>query len=100
MRVIAISSLRKFWAQYPNCEQPLKAWVDEARQASWLTPADIKAQFASASILKRRRVVFNLKGNHCRLVAAIAYRTGIVYVKFVGTHAQYDLIDADTIEME
>ncbi len=100
MRIIAVGSLRKFWAQNPGCEQALKAWVDEVRQAAWLTPADIKAQYRSASILKSRRVVFNIKGNRCRVVVAIAYRTGIVYVKFVGTHAQYDLIDADTIDME
>jgi mRNA interferase HigB len=76
------------------------AWIDEARKASWSTPSDIKAHFASASILKSRRVVFNIKGNDFRLIVAVAYRFGAIYIKFVGTHKQYDAIDADTVEME
>ena len=76
------------------------AWVDEARSSDWKTPADIKTHFASASILKSRRVVFNIKGNDFRLVVAVAYRFGAVYIKFVGTHKQYDAIDAETVEME
>lgn len=76
------------------------AWIDEARKASWSTPSDIKAHFASASILKSRRVVFNIKGNDFRLIVAMAYRFGAIYIKFVGTHKQYDAIDADTVEME
>ena len=67
---------------------------------SWSTPSDIKAHFASASILKSRRVVFNIKGNDFRLIVAVAYRFGAIYIKFVGTHKQYDAIDADTVEME
>ena len=63
------------------------------------TPAEIKAQYRSASILKNRRVVFNIKGNDYRLIVAVAYRIGVVYVKFVGTHAQYDAIDAETVEI-
>lgn len=100
MRVIAISTLRRFWEKHPDAEQPLKAWHDEATQATWTQPADIKAQYRSASILKNRRVVFNIKGNDYRLIVAIAYRLGIVYVKFVGTHAEYDKINAETVEME
>lgn len=98
MRLIAIKTLREFWEQYPDAEQPLRAWADEVRAASWRTPADIKARFASASILKSRRVVFNIKGNDYRLVAAVAYQFQAVYVKFVGTHAEYDRIDADNVE--
>jgi mRNA interferase HigB len=98
VRVIAIKSLRDFWERQPEAEQPLRAWVDELRQAAWTQPADIKARYAAASILKSRRVVFNIKGNDYRIVAAIAYRMGVVYVKFVGTHAEYDKIDADTVE--
>ncbi len=100
MRVIAASTLRHFWDKHPDAEQPLKAWFDEASKANWSQPADIKAQFRNASVLKNRRVVFNIKGNHYRLIVAIAYKLGIVYVKFIGTHAEYDDIDAETVEME
>jgi len=100
MRIIAVSQLKNFWERYPESEQSLLAWIDEARKASWSTPSDIKAHFASASILKSRRVVFNIKSNDFRLIVAVAYRFGALYIKFVGTHKQYDAIDADTVEME
>jgi mRNA interferase HigB len=100
MRIIAISQLKRFWKRFPDSEQSFLAWIDETRNAQWKTPADIKAHFAAASILKSRRVVFNIKGNDFRLVVAVAYRFGAVYIKFVGTHKQYDAIDADTVEME
>ncbi|MCO6056979.1 type II toxin-antitoxin system HigB family toxin [Pseudomonas sp. MOB-449] len=100
MRIIAISQLKDFWERNPGAEQPLLAWIDEARKAQWSSPADIKDQYRSASILKSRRVVFNIKGNDYRLVVAVAYRFGALYIKFVGTHKQYDAIDADTVEME
>lgn len=76
------------------------AWIDEVKKANWQTPADIKAQFKHTSVLKSRRVVFNIKGNDYRLVVSVTYRYGALYVKFVGTHKQYDAIDADTVEME
>ena len=98
MRIIAISQLKSYWQKYPDSEQPLLAWIDEARNADWSTPTDIKEQFRSASILKSRRVVFNIKGNDYRLIAAVAYRFQAVYIKFIGTHAQYDRIDAATVE--
>ncbi len=98
MRVIAVSTLRNFWLRHPQAEQPLKAWFEEASQAQWAQPADIKAQFRHASILKNRRVVFNIKGNDYRLVVAVAYRLQVVYVKFVGTHQEYDAVDAETVE--
>lgn len=100
MRIIAISYLKVFWETHSDAEQPLLAWIDEARRANWSNPAVIKAQFRNASILKSRRVVFNIKGNEYRLVVAIAYRFGAIYIKFIGTHRQYDAIDADTVEME
>lgn len=100
MRIIATSHLKQFWEKYPDAEQPLLSWVDEAESAKWATPADIKAQYRSASILKSRRVVFNIKGNDYRLVVAVAYRFAALYITFVGTHKQYDQIDADTVEME
>lgn len=101
MRVIAISTLKEFWEQplHRDAEQPLKAWFEEASRAQWQQPSDIKEQYRSASILKNRRVVFNIKGNDYRLVVAIAYQLQLVYVKFIGTHKAYDEIDAETIEL-
>ncbi len=100
MRIIAVSYLRDFWDRYPDAEQHLKSWVDEVKKAIWNQPADIKAQYRSASILKNRRVVFNIKGNDYRLVASVAYRYQAIYVKFVGTHAEYDAVDAESVELE
>lgn len=100
MRIIAINHLKAFWEKHPDSEQAFLAWIDEAKSAHWSTPAQIKDQYRSASILKSRRVVFNIKGNDYRLVVAVAYRFGALYIKFVGTHAQYDAIDADRIDME
>jgi mRNA interferase HigB len=101
MRVIAVAALRAFWGlpTHRDVEEPLRAWYDEATKADWKQPADIKAQYRSASVLKNRRVVFNIKGNDYRLVVAISYKLQIVYVKFIGTHKQYDEIDAQTVEM-
>ena len=100
MRVIALKPLRAFWRKHGDAEQALLAWHDEGSQAKWKQPADIKAQYRSASILKNRRVVFNIKGNDYRLVVALAYNTGLVFVKFIGTHKAYDAIDAETVEPE
>ena len=99
MRVIAVAALRAFWQRHPEAEQPLKAWFEEATKAAWTQPADIKAQYRSASILKNRRVVFNIKGNDYRLIVAVAYKLQVVYVKFVGTHKEYDAVDAETVDM-
>jgi len=98
MRVIAVKGLRDFWKRHPDAERPLRAWYDEVIRADWRTPADVKEQFRHASILGNRGVVFNIKGNAYRLVAAVAYNTGIVFVKFIGTHAEYDRIDAETVD--
>jgi len=99
MRVIAVSTLRAFWEKHPDAEQPLKAWWEEAVNATWTQPADIKAHYRSASVLKNRRVVFNIKGNDHRLIVAIAYKLQIVYIKFVGTHQEYDAVDAETVDV-
>jgi mRNA interferase HigB len=77
----------------------LKAWYEEATNAAWAQPADIKARYRSASVLKNRRVVFNIKGNDYRLIVAIAYRLQVVYIKFVGTHKAYDTVDAESIDI-
>ena len=100
MKIISAKILREFWVQFPDAEQHLKAWVDEVKKADWNQPADIKEKYHSASILKNRRTVFNIKGNDYRLVVSVAYRFGAVYIKFIGTHAQYDEINVETIEME
>lgn len=100
MKIIAIKTLREFWDRHPAAEQPLKTWIDDVSRASWATPADIKAVYRSASFLHNRRVVFNIKGNDYRLIVAVAYRFRAVYVKFVGAHAEYDRVDAQTVEIE
>lgn len=98
MKVIAVGTLRQFWSRHPDSEQPLKAWFDEARHAQWASPQDIRDRYRSASFVGRNRVVFNINGNNYRLVVAVAYRFQAVYIKFVGTHAEYDRIDAATVE--
>lgn len=98
MKVVARSTLEAFWAVHADAKQPLLAWYDEAINAQWKTPQDIKNQYASASFVGNNRVVFNIKGNTYRLVTAVAYRFQGVYIKFVGTHAEYDRIDAATVE--
>lgn len=98
MRVISKAALVRFWVEHPESERPLRAWFEDAHQARWLTPQDIKARYASASFLAGNRVVFNIKGNDYRLVVAVAYRLGAVYIKFIGTHAQYDAIQAANVE--
>ena len=100
MHIVAVRFLRAFWEQNPDAEQPLKSWVDEAKNANWAQPAQIKEKYRSASILKNKCVVFNIKGNDYRLVVSVAYHFQAVYVKFIGTHREYDVIDAETIEME
>ena len=98
MRVIAVATLREFWAEHPTSEQPIKSWLHEVKGANWTGPVEIKQHYATASILKGGRVVFNIGGNKFRLVVQVAYQTQVVFIKFVGTHAQYDLINAETIQ--
>jgi mRNA interferase HigB len=98
MRVIAVSTLRAFRQRHPNAEQPLRAWFEEVANASWTRPSDIKALYPSASILKNRRAVFNIKGNDYRLIVAVSYKLQIVHVKFIGTHKEYDAVDAETVD--
>ena len=97
MRVIAIKRLREYWLQEPACEQALRAWYAEAEDADWKTPAEIKATYRNASILKDGRVVFNICGNNYRLVVKIRFDHATVYIRFIGTHKRYDSIAANTI---
>lgn len=98
MRVISVAILREFWVKHPDAEDPLRIWFAEAKSARWSGPAVIKAQYGSASILKNNRVVFNIAGNKFRLVAAIHYLSFSMLIKFIGTHEEYDQIDAQTFE--
>jgi len=99
MRIISRKTLRQFWekADYADAEQPLKAWFREASSADWARPAAIKAAFGTASIVANNRVVFNIGGNKYRLVVKVNYPYRVLYVRFIGTHAQYDRIDVDEV---
>ncbi|MFM7014957.1 MAG: type II toxin-antitoxin system HigB family toxin [Bacteroidota bacterium] len=97
MRVISKKTLRDFWLKHVDCEEQLKSWHKEAEEAHWKTPKDIKKEYPSASFLADNRVVFNIKGNHYRLIVKINYDFSIVWIRFVGTHTEYDKINALTI---
>jgi mRNA interferase HigB len=97
MRIIALKTLREFWDAHPDARQSLQSWYEDVRHAAWNSPADIKAVYRNASITGNNRVVFNIKGNDYRLIVAVNYHFGIVYIRFVGSHAQYDKVDAATI---
>ncbi|MDE0690105.1 MAG: type II toxin-antitoxin system HigB family toxin [Candidatus Poribacteria bacterium] len=97
MRIISRRVLREFWARHPNAEGSLQAWYANVKRAKWRTPSEVKAIYRNASFIGNNRVVFNIKGNSYRLVAAINYQYGIVYVRFVGTHQAYNRINAATI---
>jgi len=97
MRVIAKKILRDFWEKHFDSEDPLKTWYKEASNAKWNSPADIKNDYPKASILKAGRVVFNIYGNKYRLITHINYLRQWVFIRFIGTHNDYDKIDADKI---
>ena len=100
MRIIALSTLKAFISRSPahaDAREPLMAWYRQVREADWATPADLKRAIGSASILNDGRVVFNIAGNKFRIVAWINYPYRVVYVRFIGTHRQYDEIDAQTV---
>lgn len=99
MRIISKRTLRRFWEnpEYADARGPLEAWHAEVAKSGWTTPQGVKEQFRSASILKQGRVVFNIGGNKYRLIVAIDYGRQVCFVRFVGTHRQYDTIDAETI---
>lgn len=99
MRIISRKTLRQFWERpaYADSEQPLRAWFREASRADWKSSAEVKASFRSASILANSRVVFNIAGNKYRLVVRVNYACRVIYIRFVGTHRQYDRIRAEEI---
>jgi mRNA interferase HigB len=99
MRVIAKSTLVRFWNQpeYTDAKGALQSWYNEAAKAAWKTLQEIKAHYRSASICGNNRVVFNIAGNKYRLVVEMQYHAGISWVKFIGTHAQYDKINVENV---
>ncbi len=100
MRIIALSTLKAWWESnraYRDAREPVLAWYRHVLNADWSTPADVKRDFRNASILRDGRVVFNIAGNKYRLVVWINYAYRVVYIRFIGTHAEYDAIDAQTI---
>ena len=97
MRIIAKKILREFWEKHSDCEQQLKAWYKEANKAEWKNPNEIKLEYPSACILNDNRICFNIKGNNYRLIVRINYDYQIVWIRFIGTHSDYDKIDANKI---
>ena len=97
MRVIVRRRLREFWKRHRDGEGALKAWFAEAQAVDWKNPQGIKRRYKHASFMADNRVVFSIKGNKYRLVTHVNYDFGIVYIKFIGTHAEYDRIDPGTI---
>lgn len=100
MRIISKRTLRQFWETHPRgaeAKTPLQVWHSTVKAADWANPSEVKQTFGDASILKNGRVIFNISGNKFRLVVRINYAYRIVYVRFVGTHEEYDSIDVETI---
>ncbi len=96
-RIFAKSTLREFWEKYPESEQYLKTWFDTVKCSDWKNPNDVKQTYANASILKESRIVFNIKGNSFRLVAKFNFEKQWVFIRFIGTHEQYEKIDVSSI---
>ncbi len=97
MRIISRRLLREFWEKHPDVATPLQTWFHDVERATWTSPADIKAVYRNASFLANNRVVFTIKGNRYRLVILVIYLHGVVYIRFIGTHQEYDRIDSATI---
>ena len=96
-RIIAKSTLREFWNKHPDSEQYLKTWYENAKKLEWNSPNDIKQTYVNASILKESRVVFNNKGNSYRLIVKFNFERQWAFIRFIGTHQEYDRINAETI---
>lgn len=96
-RIIAKKTLRDFWNKHSDCEEYLKTWYDTAKNSSWKSPADIKKTYSHASILGNNRVVFNIKGNSYRLIVKFNFERQWAFIRFIGTHAEYDKVIAETI---
>jgi mRNA interferase HigB len=97
MCIIARKTLREYWERHPEAQQALQAWYMDVTHAHWKSPADIKSVYRNVSILPNSRLVFNIKGKQYRLIVRIEYNAEIVYIRFIGTHQEYDRIDASTV---
>ncbi len=97
MRIISKSILREFWERHSDSEQQLKSWYKETSDSLFKSPNDIKIVYPSASILQDNRVVFNIKGNKYRIIVKVSYKYAMIWIRFVGTHAEYDKVDANKI---
>ena len=97
MHIISRKALREFWETHTDAQKALEAWYLDTKRATWETPSDIKRVYRNASFVANNRVVFNIKGNRYWIVVVVVYGNGIVYIRFVGTHSEYDKIDATTI---
>ena len=97
MRIISRRTLREFWIKHNDCEQQLKSWYRETEKATWKNPNKLKLEYPSASILENDRIVFNIKGNSYRLIVKMNFEYQIMWIRFIGTHAEYDRIDANKI---
>lgn len=97
MRIIAVKTLKDYWEQFPDAERPLQYWYKEVTAADWSSPNDLKGQYGNASVLTSKRVVFNVHGNTYRLIVDIEYRLKIVFIVWLGTHKEYDKINAKEI---
>ena len=97
LRVIAKKILREFWEKHSDCEQQLKSWYQEADKGTWKSLNELKSEYPSASVLEDNRVCFNIKGNNYRLIVKINFYYQMMWIRFIGTHAQYDKIDANKI---
>lgn len=97
VRVIAKRTLRDFWEKHADCEEQLKSWYRETEKSEWTNINELKNDYPSASILKDNRIVYNIKGNNYRLIVKFNFEYGVCWIRFIGTHAEYDKIDANNI---
>ena len=97
MRIIAKRTLREFWERHPDARQPLQDWYETVGNADWAAPHQVRLRYPSASIISGNRLVFNIKGNTYRLVVKANYAYRVVYIRFIGTHADYDRINAEEV---
>ena len=97
MHIISVKTLRDFWEKYPDAEQALRVWNADVSRVTWKNPAEIKQFYPTTSFLQANRIVFNIRGNNYWLVVKVDYHLGRVYIRFIGTHEEYDRIDAETV---
>ncbi len=97
MRIIKTSVLKDFYIKHQKSENPLKSWIQETKKNNWRDPSDVKSFYRSADILKNNRIVFNIGGNKYRLIVKVNYKCGVVYIRFIGSHEQYNKVNAEEV---